>query len=385
MIRILNFGLDRALLDPGKSSEAQDRQRFYARGLPARIVHIVKAPPETPRAVLELGDHVTVIPARVSHWAAFPFAAASAGRRALAEESFDVIQAQDPYFTAIPALLLSSLKRLPLVLGVYSDEIDNPVWIGERALNRVANRFGRFILKRAAAVRTDSESVAKRLSAGGCSNVEFVPFLITNAKAFVADHPAAPAKRKDLLGGAAGPLLLAVSRLEPEKNIPLLLNAVGDAVSANPELVLAIAGEGRLRAQLEDLASRICPGRVRWLGFVPQADLAACYQAADLTLLSSDRESSARVLSESLLAGTPVLTTDTAGAREIMAGEWAGRIVPVGDRKAFADALIALLADPLELDRMGKTARDMMKARFSEDAMLEKIRRLLTRAIAGRS
>ncbi|MFA6180438.1 MAG: hypothetical protein WC696_12570, partial [Candidatus Methylopumilus sp.] len=104
MLRILNIGLDRDILHVG---EAQDRQRIYARALPASISHIVKALPETSPERVEICEDVDVFPCPVKHWSLFVPAAIRRGSEALRDRRFDVIQAQDPFISGLAGAWLS--------------------------------------------------------------------------------------------------------------------------------------------------------------------------------------------------------------------------------------------------------------------------------------
>ncbi len=380
-LRILNIGLDRGLLPGAADAEARARQAFYARSLPAELVHLVKAPPGTPCDRVDLDGGLSVVPCPVRHWSLFVPAALRAGARLLRESRFDLIQAQDPCICGLAGALLARRFRLPLTVGLYSDEIDNPVWLAQGPVNRIANRVGKWVLRQAAAARSDSQAVADRLSGLGIRNLVHIPFLITHADRL--RQPAAEAEnlRRDLLAGETGPLLLAVSRLEPEKNLPLMLSAFARAASAQAGAVLAVAGSGTLAEPLRREAERLAPGRVRWLGWMDNARIPALFQSADLLLLSSDRESAARVLYESALAGIPALSTDTAGAREAIADGETGRVTPVGDAEAFADALSELCADPARLRRMGEAAARHAASLVSADAVIERMRRFYDTAL----
>jgi glycosyltransferase involved in cell wall biosynthesis len=224
--------------------------------------------------------------------------------------------------------------------------------------------------------------VAANLERKGYRGLAYIPFLITHAERLIEPCAGANTTRARLLAGRAGPLVLAVSRLEPEKNIPLMLEAFADVSRRFPDSVLAIAGTGRLAESLRTEGERLAPGRVRWLGWVANVDMSAYYQAADLFLLSSNRESAARVLSESLLAGTPVLTTDTAGAREVVVDGVSGRITPVGDLVAFSSALSDLLGDVNRLAAMGRAGRDAIRAYITAEAVSRDLRGLYERALA---
>lgn len=380
-LSILNVSIDRDLLSSDGTSEAQCRQMLYAMHLPAKLTHLVKAPAGADDRPIALGSDVRAIPCPVAHWALFFFAAARTGAQLLRRQCFDLIQAQEPYLCGLVGAYLSWRFRVPLVVGVFSDEIDNPIWLAERPLNRLANVVSKCVLRRASAVRVDSRAVAANLERKGYRGLAYIPFLITHAELLIEPCAGANTTRERLLAGRAGPLVLAVSRLEPEKNIPLMLEAFTHASRRFPDSVLAIAGTGRLAESLRSDGERLAPGRVRWLGWVANADMSAYYQAADLLLLSSNRESAARVLSESLLAGTPVLTTDTAGAREVVVDGVSGRITPVGDLAAFSSALSDLLGDVDRLGAMGRAGRDATRAYVTAESVSQELRRLYERAL----
>lgn len=380
-LRILNIGLDRDLLSRDAVTEAQARQLFYTRNLPARQVHLVKAPLNTTAEKFDLDECLTVVPCPVRHWIQFIPSAIFRGAALLRIEQFDLIQVQEPFVSGLAGAYLARRFRLPLVVGLYSDEIDNPVWLAERPLNRLANRVAKWVLRQANAVRSDSQAVVDRLAGYGYRNLTYVPFLITHADQLLELSPESSALRARLLAEQEGPLLLAVCRLEQEKNVPLMMEAVADAATQHPGLVIAIAGHGSLSDELTAMAKAILPGRVRWLGWLANTEMPAYYQAADLMLLSSNRESAARVLSESLLASTPVLTTDTAGAREVIEDGVSGRIVPVGDLQAFSRALVELFGNEIDLVDMGRKGRESMRNRVTGQAVTKQMRHFYNRAL----
>jgi len=117
--------------------------------------------------------------------------------------------------------------------------------------------------------------------------------------------------------GVVGPMLLTVKRLHPVAGYEDLFRALAVVVSRMPDAQLFIAGEGALRADLERQvdALELAP-RVRFLGRVDNHDLPRYYAAADLFVLPSRLESWGTVMLEALACGTPVVATETAGARE---------------------------------------------------------------------
>ena len=142
--------------------------------------------------------------------------------------------------------------------------------------------------------------------------------------------------------GLSGPTVLSLGALIPRKGHGIVL----DAIAALPGVTLLIAGEGPDRAALEAQArARGVADRVRLLGGVPHADLPRLISAADVMALASSSEGLANAWIEALACGTPIVIPDAGGAREVVTGQHAGRIV-AREPGAFAAAIADLLADP---------------------------------------
>jgi glycosyltransferase involved in cell wall biosynthesis len=167
-----------------------------------------------------------------------------------------------------------------------------------------------------------------------------------------------------------------VARLEWQKNLPMLFKAFASLRLKVPEAVLAVAGDGTLREELEAEAQGIAPRSILFLGRVPYDQLPALFQAADLSVLPSHHETSARVLSLSLLAGTPVLSTDTTGAREVIEDRVTGRIVPVGDLEMFTAALVEMCVNLEARREMGLHAREQMIKKISIESVVSALREM---------
>jgi glycosyltransferase involved in cell wall biosynthesis len=149
-----------------------------------------------------------------------------------------------------------------------------------------------------------------------------------------------PSARAEL--GVGGPLLIAVGHLTPRKGQDLALAAL----ALIPEATLLLVGDGPARARLEAMAARNgLSDRVRFLGVQPHAALPGLLAAADVLVLPTASEGLANVWVESLACGTPVVTSDVGGAREVIERPEAGRLVP-RDPEAIAAAVRELLAAP---------------------------------------
>jgi len=141
-------------------------------------------------------------------------------------------------------------------------------------------------------------------------------------------------------------VILSVSRLSVEKDIPTLLRAFALLQPHRPWLRLLVAGDGPARPELEALIDELglaavaaLPGRVTH----PRAWM----RRAAVFALASHYEGFGNVLVEALASGTPVVSTDCpVGPREILAAGRFGELVPVGDEQAMAAALARALQRP---------------------------------------
>jgi glycosyltransferase involved in cell wall biosynthesis len=167
----------------------------------------------------------------------------------------------------------------------------------------------------------------------------------------VADefHPLAGADRQAVRSGYGvgdGPLLLNVKRLHPLADQATLLSAMDLVRRQSTQARLLIAGTGEKEAELKAQAARLgLEEVVRFLGLVPNAEVARLQAAADLFVLSSELEATPTVALEALACGTPVVSTDNPGGVELQAlfGEDVG-VVPRKDPAALAAAVLRALA-----------------------------------------
>ena len=141
-----------------------------------------------------------------------------------------------------------------------------------------------------------------------------------------------------------GPYVLAVSTLEPRKNLPALISAFALLRRRRPELMLAIAG-------LAGWEERPLDGDgVRLLGFVPDEQLAGLYRGAAAFAYPSRFEGFGLPIAEAMACGTPAAVSAHPSLDEA-SGESAFRADP-DDPEAFAQALErAIDARPEERER----------------------------------
>lgn len=144
----------------------------------------------------------------------------------------------------------------------------------------------------------------------------------------------------------APPVVISVGRLHPTKGFTMLLRAWAE-IEKRTNARLLILGEGPQREELEALAKELNldPERFRMPGFVgnPYAYLGK----SRLFAFTSVFEGMPLALIEALACGLTVVSTDCEyGPRTILRDGEYGRLVPVNDEEAFAEAAIAALNEP---------------------------------------
>ena len=163
-------------------------------------------------------------------------------------------------------------------------------------------------------------------------------------------------------------LLVTVARLHPQKDLPMLLEAVDRVRRRVPGVRLVIVGEGPEDAALRSRCTALdLEDVVTFAG--SRASAADELAAADVVLISSRWESGPLVLFETLQLARPVVTTDVGAARDVVVDGVTGRIVGVGDVEAFADAIVEVLADPAAAAGMGEAGRELVALRHGPAAM----------------
>ena len=143
------------------------------------------------------------------------------------------------------------------------------------------------------------------------------------------------------------PVILAAGRLTEQKDFATLIRAFGQ-LRQTRNIRLLILGEGNQRQRLEALVKELgLTEHVTMPGFVP--DIFPFLGKADVFALTSIWEGFGNVLVQALAAGCSIVSTDCPnGPGEILARGAFGRLVPVSDVAALAQALDQSLSTPFE-------------------------------------
>ena len=180
-----------------------------------------------------------------------------------------------------------------------------------------------------------------------------------------------------------GQYILAVGTLEPRKNLMQAIDAYSalpDSIRRNTPLVIA----GMRGWMVQELESRLRQleerGEVRWLGFVPAADLPLLYSGAAMLVYPSLYEGFGLPVLEAMASGIPVITSNRASLPEV-AGD-VGLMVDPGDTIALRRWMQQLLENRAEAQRLGILGIERAR-QFTWGACAEKTLAIYQKAVQG--
>lgn len=175
-----------------------------------------------------------------------------------------------------------------------------------------------------------------------------------------------------------GPLIGVIARLQEQKGITYLLQAMPQLVAAEPDATLVIAGQGAFEAELKaEAAAKGLGDRIRFVGV--RHDVPELLQAFDVLVLPSLWEGLPIVILEAMASGCPIVSSAVGGIPAALGEGSAGVLVPSKDPSALTESILRVLRDPDLRRRITADARRRVDAEFSAEAMTRQYERLYRR------
>jgi glycosyltransferase involved in cell wall biosynthesis len=179
------------------------------------------------------------------------------------------------------------------------------------------------------------------------------------------------------------PVIGSISTLIPQKGLPDLLQAAALLRQRGKRFLMIVAGEGKLRRELEAQALSLgLQDHVRFLGWVNAASRRAL-PACDIFVQSSHWEAMSVVVLEAMAGAKPMVITAVGENARVVVNEQSGLVVPPRSPAALADGLARLLDDMELRNKLGTAAQQRFGELFTVQQMVHNYERLYAQLIHG--
>jgi glycosyltransferase involved in cell wall biosynthesis len=157
------------------------------------------------------------------------------------------------------------------------------------------------------------------------------------------------------------PVLTTVSRLEKEKRVDLLIEALGDIKSLN-DFQFLVTGSGKEKNNLELLAESVgIKDRIIFTGQLSEKELAGIYKISDIYLSGSEVELQGLSIMEAMATGLPIIASRAMAVPELVLHGTNGFLFRPGDKKDASEKILKILNDKKLQKKMSVNSLELIK------------------------
>ena len=186
----------------------------------------------------------------------------------------------------------------------------------------------------------------------------------------------------------AGICVGSIGNLDPVKGFDVLIRSAALVSKERPDVKFKIVGEDRSRDRRNERELRSLIDELKLTDVVELAgwsnNIADVLAGFDLFVSASRSESFGFVIAEAMLAGVPIVATETQGAKEIISRSDLGKLGPIADSHALAASIIDLLSDNQRREELSKHGPTHIAGNFSLMKTVDETEALYQRAINSR-
>lgn len=182
-------------------------------------------------------------------------------------------------------------------------------------------------------------------------------------------------------GNGGGAWVLTVARLEPYKGVDMSLRAIAQCRRDGVDVNYLVVGSGKKRKEYQKLAEELeIADHVRFVGNVPEAELPAVFNMANVYVGASRRADGSRVegfgvaLAEASACGLPVIAGQSGGLAEAVRDGETGIVVDPDESESVAAAIKRLVGDQLLARRLGQAGRKAVETYYNWDRVIRDLR-----------
>jgi glycosyltransferase involved in cell wall biosynthesis len=284
------------------------------------------------------------------------WAGVSRVKEVVTEEKYDLVHVHTPIAAFVTRYALKDVRKTKVIYTAHGfhfyrggSGIKNAIFL---SLEKLAGSWTDYLIT----INQEDAAAAKKYNFLPTERIYYTRGIGVDTE-YYASGKVSPENlaqvRQELSLSEDDTLLLAIAEFTPRKRHHDLLQAL--AKVANPQVHLALAGEGPLRAEIAELAQKLgISKQLHFLGY--RHDIPALIQAADAVLLVSQQEGLPRSIMEAMCLNTPAIGSNIRGTRDLLEND-CGLLVELGDTAALAQAMIQVVENPDSLAVMAAKAQ----------------------------
>ena len=277
-------------------------------------------------------------------------------REVVVRGNYDLVHVHTPIAAFVTRYALKDFKKTKVIYTAHGfhfyrggNPVKNAIYFN---LEKLAGKWTDYLIT----INREDEAAAKQNNFLPAERINYTPGIGVDTDYYAATKVTAAdleRVRQEFNLSSFDTLLLSIAEFTPRKRHRDLLNAL--AKLSSDRVYLALAGEGRIKTEIEQLAVKLgIAERVHFLGY--RTDIPALIQAADAVLLVSQQEGLPRSLMEAMCLNTPVIGSNIRGTRDLLENG-CGLLVELGNVDAIAQAMARVVEDPDSLVAMAEKAR----------------------------
>lgn len=351
IMRVLMISLDRGLLGGGFSGDAVERHKKYA-DLVGSLDIIVLAKPVFQHKIFGLNLRVFSTKSQeVLHYRR----ALEMGKKLFDKHPYDLLITQE--FAAPVGAMLKKKFKIPWIVNVHS-MFFSLGWLKISIFHWYLFFRIRRAIRLADGFRVNNVVIKNKLLDWKIKKPILVQPTPIDVRRFAFSEKPWNKTLK----------ILFVGRLEPEKNLLMLIHAIK---KIKEDLSLKIVGSGSQEKRLRKLAKE--DSRIKFFGPKTLEELPEFFREADIFVLPSNTESFGQVLIQAGVAACAIVATKTPGAMSILENSVNALLIEIGDEKGLQEEIYKLLTDQKLRHRLATEARKLLIKFDSETGIMNTV------------
>ena len=352
------FGAERVILSLARKA---DKSKFNT------AVVCFKDPRDKTVELLEEADKYGIANKRIDLRNPFDLSSISRLRKLLREQEVDILHCHD-YKANIAGYLATRSTDVRLIVTSHSADSKWSlshwrIWAYELLSSAFIRHFDRIV---AVSDFIYSETLAKKVSPGKAITI----YNSVDLDRFQNDVNNGDLREKFGIGPKSK-VIGTVGRLSTEKGYDYFLRAAKIVIEFDPSVVFLIAGDGRLREQLEYLSEELgIREKVIFTGL--RQDIEDIYSMIDIFVSSSITEGLPLAILEAMAMGKPVIATNVGAVPKIVRHGRTGILLEPRDIVRLSKAIEDMVRSPGRAEMMAANGQNLVYSEFSDEVMVSK-------------